>query len=44
MEEGLEEWKNSERKTVINFRAYTQKHPQRIVDYQLYQQLGIEVG
>jgi hypothetical protein len=44
VEEGLEEWQKSERKAVINFRAYTQKHRQRIVDYQLYQQLGIEVG
>lgn len=29
---------------MVNFRAYLQKHHQRIVDYQLYQQIGIEVG
>ncbi len=41
VEEGLEEWGNSERKAVLNFRAYTHKHRQRIVDYELYQQLGM---
>ncbi len=44
VEEGLDEFGQSERKSVLNFQAYTQKHRQRIVDYQLYQQVGIEVG
>ena len=44
VEEGLEEFGKSERKVVLNFRAYTNKHRQRIVDYELYQRLGIEIG
>ena len=44
VEEGIDEFGKRESKAVANFRAYTQKHRHRIVDYQLYQSLGIEVG
>jgi hypothetical protein len=44
VEEALEKFGQSKRQPVVNFPAYTQKHRQRIVDDQLYQQVGIEVG
>ena len=44
IEEALAEFELFKNKKVLNFQAYVSKHQQRIVDYQLYQQVGIEVG
>lgn len=44
IEEGLAELEGCRGKKVVNFRAYVEKHRSRIVDYQLHQELGIEIG
>jgi hypothetical protein len=40
----LDEFKNNQRPTVINFQRYVNKHRARIPDYSLYQEMGICIG
>ena len=40
----LAEFKGSQRKVVVNFQKYVEKHSERIPDYGLYQDLGICIG
>jgi hypothetical protein len=40
----LAEFKGSQRKVVVNFQKYVQKHRERMPDYGLYQDLGICIG
>jgi hypothetical protein len=42
--EALAEFEGHQRKAVVNFRAYVNKHRARIPDYGLYQELGICIG
>ena len=44
IESALSEFKGNQRKPVVNFHNYVNKHRLRIPDYSIYQQLGICIG